>query len=800
MSTLTEEVGFQLVHAETGKEVRLAMQRLLLVGKILPVGARLMVQHTFSSEGSKPLEVVYSFPLPRDAALRRFRVTGKGFSVHSQLKPVEEAVKAYEEGIQEGHLSTLVRQYRDGIVNLNLGNLRPQETVTVYLELLAGVELHDRGFRFRFPFTLAPGYHSKARTIAVDEGTGEIELPEDEFGDLILPQFIQEASNLHQVGFDLSVLLPQPITEVGSPSHAVRFISVRPQEGRVSLAQAHDVPNRDLVLDVRTKECLSGVLAGIDKSGKGQLTAVFTSETFGKLAGAPRRMVFVMDRSGSMEGVPIEQAKKAIEACLGALSDQDQFGLVVFDDQVESFKSSLVSGVTENRQALRRFLQGIDARGGTELARGFLEAASLLGKEGGDVMLLTDGQVMGTEDILERARPAGIRIHTLGIGSASQDRFLSLLSGQTGGVCRFLTPRERVDLPAVDLFASIGRPVATAIQVRTENLPGATILPQPPSMVFSGNPLVVFGETSGAIAGELCLEWKTGDERRNLVQAVAFQEGSMGDTLRLIRGARLITDLESHTVSTEGPRAAKKREKDRVSKSLEALSQEYGLASRQMALVAIVQREGDQSGQLPETRVVPVGMPQDVSFESYFSKPPASALYGLRTLKMAASRSDMMEMEEFRRASPMRSIEDAEASLDIPCYLRRQPEAGTDGNTELLLELASRIEPDGGMPGPTDEQRILATLLTLLFFVSEGHTIRSGAFRSHVQRLITFLKSAERIELPEDMANVVEEVREWISEGRSIVGDWSVHVRKLLKGERLDAGLWRKIDQALHLA
>ena len=109
MSTLTEVVGFQLVNAKTGKEIKLAMQRLFLVGKVLPVGARLVVQHTFSSREDKPLEVVYSFPLPRDAALRRFRVAGKGFSVHSQLKPVEEAVKAYEEGIEQGHLSTLVQ-------------------------------------------------------------------------------------------------------------------------------------------------------------------------------------------------------------------------------------------------------------------------------------------------------------------------------------------------------------------------------------------------------------------------------------------------------------------------------------------------------------------------------------------------------------------------------------------------------------------------------------------------------------------------------------------------------------------
>jgi Ca-activated chloride channel family protein len=159
-----------------------------------------------------------------------------------------------------------------------------------------------------------------------------------------------------------------------------------------------------------------------------------------------------------MNGTPIQQAHKAIRACLGALSDDDRFGLVVFDDQVEVFRPSILEGTKQNRDLAWRFLEGVDARGGTELAAGVLQAAKMLGKEGGDILVATDGQVFGTERILERVRTDVTRIHCLGIGSASQDRFLSLLARETGGVSRFVTPRERVDLPAVDLFASTCNP------------------------------------------------------------------------------------------------------------------------------------------------------------------------------------------------------------------------------------------------------------------------------------------------------------------------------------------------------
>src|SRR5581483_1502468 len=256
--------GFQVIEARSGAEVSLAMQRLWLTGRVLAAGARLMVRHVFASQEKRPLEVVYSFALPRDAALRRFRVSGEGFSVRSELKPVEEAVKAYETGIEGGHLSTLARQYGDGVVNLSLGNIRPGETVTVALEILAGVELEDDGLRFRFPFTLAPSYHGRARTVEAEPGVGEIELPEDEFGDVILPRYHADARGLHEVGFDLGVSFTQEVEEIGSPSHPVRVAHENGRRARIRLAGDHDVPDRDLVLDVRSKDSVAGTLAGRD--------------------------------------------------------------------------------------------------------------------------------------------------------------------------------------------------------------------------------------------------------------------------------------------------------------------------------------------------------------------------------------------------------------------------------------------------------------------------------------------------------------------------------------------------------
>jgi len=121
----------------------------------------------------------------------------------------------------------------------------------VLLEILSGIELHDDGFRFRFPFTLAPSYHANARVVEAEPGLGEMELPENDFGDLMLPKFRKDASDLHAVGFSLELRTGDDIKEVASPSHTIRVEGERDQISRVSLARTSDLPDRDVVLDVR---------------------------------------------------------------------------------------------------------------------------------------------------------------------------------------------------------------------------------------------------------------------------------------------------------------------------------------------------------------------------------------------------------------------------------------------------------------------------------------------------------------------------------------------------------------------
>jgi Ca-activated chloride channel family protein len=768
------------LRAESGKPIQLAMQQLWLQGRILPFGARLIVRHVFRSGETQPLEVIYAFAMPRDAALRQFVITGEGFRVRSRLKPTEEAAKEYEAGIQEGHLATLVRQYGDGMVNLTVGNIRPNETVVVLLEVLTGVEAHDAGLRFRFPFTLAPSYHRGARTVEFEPGVGEIELPEEEFDDLILPRYHQDATGLHEVGFSLSITMAQPIAEVSSPSHALRVKMGDDQCRRVMLSPAREVPDRDLVLDVATRESKPCILVGAGKDGRRRFAALVPSRAFGETSAAPRHVVFVLDRSGSMCGIPIEQAKKALAACLGVLAADDEFGIVAFDNRAETFGSGVHKGDRRSRDEAGKFLAAIEARGGTELAQAVAAAVKLLGHSAGDILVITDGQVSGTEQILGGARAGGARLHCLGIGSASQDRFLTLLARQTGGVCRFVTPRERVDLAAVDLFASIGRPIASELEAHIEGAEGGHITPDPPSAVFVGAPVILFGDTGQNGQGQLIIKWAKPQSGR-LELPLDAPDSGLGETLRLLQGSRLITDSDSRYLGETVERALDRHEQKRLGDRLQALSEAYGLASRRMSLVAVVERAGDQPGDIAKTTVVPVGMPQDVLFGAYFRRssgsPNATGAFGFappmvmpspslpcdRTPRSASypiahaaastvSRISSSMRKRFRHGKPVEAEKPLETAL---------------GPEDLLLDLAQQLEPDGGMPGKNDFERVVRSLVALLAFLIEGHTTTAGAFRTHVQRLMHFLETSAFGSLNTQQRRSLNDALEWIKKGNA---------------------------------
>jgi Ca-activated chloride channel family protein len=738
--------GFSAVHADTGKKIELAMQDLRLEGKVTELGAVLKLRHIFQSAEKDMIEAVYAFMLPRDASLRKFKVVGENFNVSSTLMETGEAKEVYEEGIQSGSLSVLAQQYRDGVVNLSIGNLRPGETVFVYIEVLTGVDLNDDGFRFRFPFTIAPGYHPKVR-YSHDSGKGEITLPEDDFEDVIYPEWWKDASNLHNISFSLDMASKNPITGVSSPSHPIT-LKVDKGNYQVELATEKDVPNRDLILDARFDSMSPRVIYSENKEEANRFFALVPSTSFNTVEPRSKKIVFVVDRSGSMRGAAMSQAKKALGACLGALSAEDQFSIIAFDDRIEVLNNTLIKGDTPQREKATAFIQAIDARGGTELLLGIKSAMEILDGRG-DIMVLTDGQVLASEEIINQITEDGVRVHCLGIGSASQDRFLTLLSRQTGGISSFITPRERVDLAALKLFSSIKNPVAEKIKVKIDGRKGR-IHSISSSTVYPGKPLIIMGTISEE--GSLIIQWKDSD--RELVVPINLSQDLDYEDLKLFQGSRILTDIDSQ-ITTQNRMS--KRYYNRLMRKLLETSMEYGLASRAASLVAVIKRKDDMKGDIPRTVVVPVGVPQDLDFNSYTSRTTIKAGGKMSTIAMRAKPPTGLDMSySLLKSETMAEPEEEETEAD------------------LLVEYAALIQPDGGMPGTDIEERIMNSLLFILEITQREPEVVE-AFQIHLNRLKKFIEKNKK-SLNEDNNKKLEDILTRLSKGEQIQGDWKRHL------------------------
>ena len=846
--TLTQEPPMwnHLVYANSGVEIPLSMQHLSLTGEVCPAGAFLRATHMFKCAGDEPMEAVYIFQLPRGATLRRFIVKGEGFEVESKLSPREEARKEYEAGVQAGHLSTLAEVNTDGRISLAIGQVQPEETVTVIVELVSGVDVQDGGYRFRFPFTLAPNYHSKATMTSTATG-GKIELPSDVFGDLILPEWKADAKGLHQISFKIHVEAGGLLDSVASPSHRILVRPSADGSAEVELSGMGDTPNRDLVLDVVSKSKSPMVFMDqkVSKNSKiPQWTIVIPSSEIPKAAEAPREVCFVLDRSGSMAGEPINQAKMALKACLSALSPTDKFGLVHFGRDAVVFDKQLCFATDVNRKRAQKWMDDIHASGGTELANALGEAVSILDSTGKDIFLLTDGQVSQSAAVIETCADCGARIHVMGIGSAAQDRFLSSLARRTNGVQRMVGVNEDVAGAALEMFNAIQQPVQVNVKAIVEMGKGKKDQTHEIGTVWDGKSILITdnGGNAGQVPVQVGLVWGVG---KNKVIKLPIKQKTPNGLSAMLWAGRQVEDLESALdMAKAGP------SKKALEIKLKDLSMAYGLASQVMSLCAVVKRPGDVASEVKQ-QIVPVGTPegmqmfgggavtrginyayQGLAFASLglagsYSKADsmisgnygATKGVGTRCCLMATSVSNTtsdtarnaafdtnclsMDAPDDYDSQSMKSIRGFEDELlmAVTKSAESRKKSATKGvdPSRAILQAIGDLEADGGMPGATQGDRFFKTAFLALAMLSiDVGNKGKPLFTSHLKRMALFLQTfskafagkpkAEATVLA--LAELVREACQFLS------GDWMAKYREY-RGDAKAA--WATLESSINL-
>lgn len=207
------------------------------------------------------------------------------------------------------------------------------------------------------------------------------------------------------------------------------------------------------------------------------------------------------------------------------------------------------------------------------------------------------------------------------------------------------------------------------------------------------------------------------------------------------------------------------------------------------AEAAQIYERGIQAGsrssleEVPQTMVVPVGMPQDTPFDAYFV---GGMLRGRS--RMTTSMPTMLFCDSLVEPE---SQYQRSGLFQRAFSKRKQQTASTE---DILVQLAQRIEPDGGLPGKDHDERWVTTAIALFCFLAEGHTATSGAFRAHVRKLIAFLKTAASTPTDARKYRLVELAEEITVPS----GAWLGLARVLVeKGQTDQPEFWREAEAAL---
>ena len=302
-------------------------------------------------------------------------------------------------------------------------------------------------------------------------------------------------------------------------------------------------------------------------------------------------LVVVLDRSGSMQGQPLETALGAVRELIAGLADGDRFALVSYASDA-SLDIPLEAARAAARARWSQQLAGVSANGGTDMASGLdrahavLAAAERAGRAP-RVIVLSDGlanqgdySLAGLRSRAGRALAGEYVLSSVGIGSGFDETVMSALADAGTGNFYYLPDPSRLAGVFADEFAAARETVARALSVRVAPAPGVRVASA------AGYPLEALRD--GAVRfhpGDLF----AGQERR-IWLALHAPTGSVGELALGGLGVEFATpDGERHRVSLETlPALACVADDDAYYASFEA--DLYRRANRNESLGALKQR------------------------------------------------------------------------------------------------------------------------------------------------------------------------------------------------------------------
>jgi Ca-activated chloride channel family protein len=468
------------------------------------------VEQTFRNHTSRALEATYVFPVPKGASVKKFTMWVNGSEVAGELVEADKARQTYTDIVRRTQDPGLLEYMGNNLLRLRVFPIAPNADQKVALEFTAVAPRDGSLVEYVYP------------------------LKTDGKATRTLEKFSLQATIKSQ----------HPIQNVYSPTHAISLSRSTDREVGVRFDKDQALLDKDFLLyyAVGDQEVGLTTLTQRPISSEPGFAMLLLSPRveMSKSQVIPRDMVMVLDTSGSMRGVKMDQAKKALKYCLSNLGAQDRFALINFATTVNKYREGLVDATSEQLEQGNKWVDRLEATGGTAIDDALKSALDLRTSDSSrsfSIVFFTDGcPTVGETDpqkILKNVaakNTANTRIFTFGVGDDVNATMLDQLAEDTRALSTYVRPAEDIEVKVSSLYSKISHPVLANVKVTVgPNVSLQEVYPPQLPDLFAGGQVVVLARYAGNGPAAIKLTGAVGKETREFVYEMTFPDKTTQD-------------------------------------------------------------------------------------------------------------------------------------------------------------------------------------------------------------------------------------------------------------------------------
>ncbi len=501
------------------------------------------IDQTFKNPHAQNRDALYSFPVPKDAAVGEFTYWIDGNPVHAEVLKKEDARNLHEREKSQGRETALVEQDDYRTFDIEVSPVLAGQDVRIRLVYLQKQSVDHNMGRYVYPLeeggvdeqrdafwtrteqvSEAFSFKMKLRSAypvdAVRVTNGQATITQIDAGEWdVLIESKQGSGTSQGSGLD-----DQAIEAIEAQQSLAGSVAAQP-----SSTAAYSL-DKDIVVYWRLAENLPGAVDLVtyrdQNSSSGTFMITLTPGVDLNPITEGRDWIFVLDTSGSMQG-KFASLIEGVRRSLSAMNTADRFKIILFSNRAHDFTHGYLPADQGNIEAVLQRLDTLQAGGSTNLFDGLKAAAKSLDQDRTTaVLLVTDGVAnVGPSELtkfLKLMEPVDVRLFTAIMGNSANEPLLEGLTNHMEGFAMNVSNDDDIVGLMMQMISKVSHEAIHNLEVSIKGVRIRDITPEKFNRVYRGEQLVMFGKYSGDGTARLTINAEISGEKKQFESDVVF--------------------------------------------------------------------------------------------------------------------------------------------------------------------------------------------------------------------------------------------------------------------------------------